>query len=226
MIILDMTPQEVQTIINGCKHLGNGCFGLVVKLDEDTLFKFNYKDFFDCFEQKDRKVQLDKLGDITREIEIRKDIAQILYNGEPTKIQHIKKMIARQDKVKLSTLTQGLVYSNGFCIGYILKNHKNMKDLYPYMVSRALVLTQEEKEHIMKQIKERLDELFENHIYVLDFSLNNMLYDKQTRTVELIDFEDSLYCLDKRDENFEKEILHKYQKMCSFWLKPQEKEII
>lgn len=226
MIILDMTPQEVQTIINGCKHLGNGCFGLVVKLDEDTLFKFNYKDFFDCFEQKDRKVQLDKLGDITREIEIRKDIAQILYNGEPTRIEHIKKMIARQDKVKLSTLTQGLVYSNGFCIGYILKNHKNMKDLYPYMVSRALVLTQEEKEHIMKQIKERLDELFENHIYVLDFSLNNMLYDKQTRTVELIDFEDSLYCLDKRDENFEKEILHKYQKMCSFWLKPQEKEII
>ncbi len=221
-----MTPQEVQTIINGCKHLGNGCFGLVVKLDEDTLFKFNYKDFFDCFEQKDRKVQLDKLGDITREIEIRKDIAQILYNGEPTRIEHIKKMIARQDKVKLSTLTQGLVYSNGFCVGYILKNHKNMQDLYPYMVSRALVLTQEEKEHIMKQIKERLDELFENHIYVLDFSLNNMLYDKQTRTVELIDFEDSLYCLDKRDENFEKEILHKYQKMCSFWLKPQEKEII
>lgn len=224
MIILEMTPSEVQTIINGCKHLGNGCFGLVVKLDEDTLFKFNYKDFFDCFEVKDRKVQLDKLGDISKEIEIRKEIADMLYGGEPTRIEHIKKMIARQDNVKLTTLTQGLVYSNGFCVGYVLKNHKNHKELYPYMVSRALVLSQEEKEHIIKQIKTRLDELFENHIYILDFSLNNMLYDPKTRTVEIIDFEDSLYCLDKRDEAFEKEILNKFNKMSSFWLKPQEKE--
>ena len=225
MIILEMTPQEVQTIINGCKHLGNGCFGLVVKLDDDTLFKFNYKDFFDCFEMKDRKVQLNKLGDISREIEIRKEIAQMLYDGDSTRVEHIKKMIARQDKIKLSTLTQGFVYCNGFCIGYVLKNHKNLKELYPYMVSRTLVLSQEEKEHIIQQIKERLDELLANYIYVLDFSLNNMLYDPKTRTVELIDFEDSLYCLDKRDEAFEKEILQKFNKMSSFWLKPPAKEL-
>ena len=111
--------------------IGNGSYGLVVKLNDEYLFKFKYKDFIDAFGVDNNGINLQKLGDITKIIKDRKQINQIVYGGiETTIVKMIKLAMTKQKNLKHTTLTQGLVYVDDFCVGYILKNHKNMISLY------------------------------------------------------------------------------------------------
>ena len=52
MKILNITPKELSHILKYKKEIGHGSYGIIVKLNNDELFKFNYKDFVNDFWKK------------------------------------------------------------------------------------------------------------------------------------------------------------------------------
>lgn len=206
---LNLSATELSNIINNNEFIGNGSYGLVVKLNDDFLLKFNYKDFINEFEINNNKVNLQKLGDITNRIEDIKQINKIVYKDtETARIKMIKLAMKKQESLKHTTLTQGLVYINDLCIGYILKNHNNMQTLYQYQEENNI--SSDEIEIILNKIKVSMDKMIKNYIYLDDFTTHNILYNPETQQLELIDFEDSLSCYTRRNASSEKEMLERF----------------
>ncbi len=212
MKTLNLSSVELSNIINNNEYIGNGSCGLVVKLNDDFLLKFNYKDFINEFEINNNKVNLQKLGDITNRIEDIKQINKIVYKDtETARIKMIKLAMNKQENLKHTTLTQGLVYVDDFCVGYILKNHKNMTPLYQYQKENNI--SSAEIEIILNKIKTSMDEMIKNYIYLDDFTTHNILYNPETQQLELIDFEDSLSCYTRRNASSENEMLERFNKI-------------
>ena len=69
------------------------------------------------------------------------------------------------------------------------------------------------REKILSKIKERLEELLENHIYLYDFTVRNILYNPLNDNVEIVDFEDSLCYEEERDIKRENRMIEKYKEI-------------
>lgn len=212
MKIINLSPIELSNIINNNEYIGNGSYGLVVKLNDEYLFKFNYKDFIDAFCIDNNRFNLNKLGDISEIIEVNKRINQIVYgDAEKTIVKMIKLAMSKQENLKHTTLTQGLVYVDDFCVGYILKNHKNMITLYQYQKEKDIPSA--EIAVILDKIKISINEMIKNYIYLSDFTTHNILYNPETQQIEVIDFEDSLTCYTRRNALSEKTMLEKFDRI-------------
>ncbi len=192
MKTLNLTPTELAYIVNNYEFVGRGPHGIVVKLNDDYLLKFKYKDFVDTFDTDD------KLGDISNIIKIRKSANLATYNStESNRVKMIKHAIEKQQFVNHSTLTQGLVYVDDFCVGYVLKYHKNMVSLHKFLHNANL--SDFDKNVIFYKVKTSVDELMKNYIYLSDLSTNNILINPKTKQLEIINFEDSLTCYDEEN---------------------------
>lgn len=225
MKTLNLTSTKLSNIINNNEFIGNGSRGLVVKLDDNYLLKFDYKKFINEFDTDNNKFNLHKLGDITNRIENIKQVNQIIYKDiETTKIKMIKLAMGKQEKLKYTTLTQGLVYVNDLCIGYILKYHKNMLNLYQYQKENNICPT--ETEIILDKIKISMKEMIKNYIYLSDFTTHNILYNPETKQIEIIDFEDSLTCYTRRSALDEKTMLEEFDRICQSFSKNKDNEKI
>ena len=212
MKTLKLSATELSNIINNNEYIGNGSNGLVVKLNDNYLFKFNYKDFIDAFIKDNNQIILNKLGDISKIIENRKKLNLLIYNDiDSDRVKMIKLAITKQDKLKHTTLTQGLVYVNDFCVGYILKNHNNLRTLFEYQKENKI--PQSETQIIIDKIKVAMEEMIKNHICIRDFTTHNILYSPETKQLEIIDLEDSLTCYTYRDEYSEKLMLDRFDKI-------------
>ena len=157
--ILEMSTDELIDIVANNEIIVQGSYGILYKLDEDTIFKFSYKDFIDAFELKNNRYNTRKIGDISKIIDMRKEIDLILGNKENPRIDNIRRMIMRQGEIKLTTLTQGFVRINDYCVGYLLHYHKDMVILFDYYKDKNIDKSKREK--ILSKIKERLEELLE-----------------------------------------------------------------
>lgn len=221
MKILTLSPKKLSNIINNSKYIGHGSNGLVVKLDENTLLKFKYKEFIDCFNHDDHSIHLDKLNDISKEVDLRKEINQFLYKDNNSNATiFVKLLIAKQPYIKYSTLTQGLVYVNGYCVGYLLQYHKNMVNLFEY--NNKNDITVDERKIILKNIYKAMQELTKNGIYLRDFSTRNILYNPSTREIQIIDFEDSLICLKSKNRLYMQEMKDNFVKISKFLSKEKD----
>lgn len=197
---ISLRVDELQTICAKNKIIGQGSYGIVYKLDDDTLFKFNYKDFIDCFDVKGNKFDTRCLGDISSEIKDKKEIERIVYKGkERYDIQAIRKATNKQSQIKLTTLTQGLVFCDNYCVGYLLHNHKNMVNLYDFVLKVGLKDLDAQK--VSDGINNAVTELMQNNIYHYDFTTRNILINPETNDIQIIDFEDQLRVYDAPDEN-------------------------
>ena len=213
--ILEMSTDELIDIVANNEIIGQGSYGILYKLDEDTIFKFSYKDFIDAFELKNNRYNTRKIGDISKIIDMRKEIDLILGNKENPRIDNIRRMIMRQGEIKLTTLTQGFVRINDYCVGYLLHYHKDMVNLFDYYKDKNIDKSKREK--ILSKIKERLEELLENHIYLYDFTVRNILYNPINDNVEIVDFEDSLCYEEERDIKRENTMIEKYKEIVSWF---------
>ena len=92
MKILNLTPDELSDILKNNKLIGHGSNGLILKLNNEELFKFNYKDFIDdFFVSENNSIDFKKIGDISKTIELRKKVNKSLYNDtESDRIKMIK----------------------------------------------------------------------------------------------------------------------------------------
>lgn len=223
MKIIRLTVEELINIINNNEYIGMGSYGLVVKFNSDYLFKFNYKEFIECFKTDGNKISLvlENPAKIFKEIEIRKNINKFM-NGkqEPLRVQNIKMLMAKQKYVTRTIFTQGLVYINDYCVGYLLKHHKNMINLFDYIKNNSVSI--KEQQAILSNIKMAMLELLDNGIYLNDFTMRNMMYNPQTKEVQFIDFEDSLSCYPTKDKFSEELMLEKYERITKSFSKEEE----
>ena len=225
MKTLNLSSTELSNIINNNEFIGNGSYGLVVKLNDEYLFKFNYKDFIDAFGVDNNRVNLHKLGDITKIIADRKEVNQIVYGDtEKTQVKMIKLAMTKQKKLQHTTLTQGLVYVDDFCVGYILKNHKNMIPLYQYQKENDI--SSAEIAVILDKIKTSMTEMIKNSIYLSDFTTHNILYNPETQQIEIIDFEDSLTCYTRRNALSEKTMIDRFDRITQSFNPDKEHSIL
>lgn len=221
--MLNLSSKELSNIINNNERIGNGSYGLIVKLNDEYLFKFNYKDFIDAFCMDNNRFDLNKLGDISEIIEDKKRINQIVYGDtETAMIKMIKLAMSKQKNLKHTTLTQGLVYVDDFCVGYILKNHNDMITLYQYQKENDI--SPAEISVILGKIKISMNEMIKNHIYLKDFTTRNILYNPKTQQIEIIDFEDSLTCCTRRNALSEKTVLEEFDRIVQSFAQNKDNE--
>lgn len=196
---IHLEVDDLQSICAQNDVCGQGSYGIVYKLDDKTLFKFNYKDFIECFPMKNNKFDTRCLSDISDTIDNRKKIESIVYKDkERSIIENIRRASKQQRKMKYNTLTKGLVYCNDYCVGYLLHNHKDMVSLYNYVIQNGL--TDAEKEIVLKGIQNSVQELMQHNIYHYDLTTRNILLNPQTKEIQIIDFEDQIQVDDSPDK--------------------------
>ena len=147
---IDLTSKDIMDIFSNNERVGMGSNGIVFKYDDDSLFKFKYKEFIDCFPVVDGSFDFSSIADISEEVKSRKSVQNILTRGEePMADLEIKSLMSKQRWLRKSTMPQGMVYVDGYCVGYILKHHKNMVNLYRTE---------------MEEIREKLSLILDKHI--------------------------------------------------------------
>lgn len=201
MKTINITPEELSKIVENNKVIGQGSFGIVYQLDEDTLFKFRYINFLNDFEVVNGELDLRKLGDVSKTIETGARADREKGREADYMSKEIEHANAKQGKIRHTTLTQALVKVNGGLVGYALKYHKNMVNLFDYLCDNQLTLAQSKK--VGKNIFTAVEELLENAIYLRDLSVRNIMVNPKTLKIEIIDLEDSLASTDVVDSERE-----------------------
>ena len=215
---LELTDDELKSIVANNKILGKGSYGIVYKLNDCMLFKFKYKDFIDSFDVKDGIINTRRLLHIEKKIETLKKIEHDMKSvlGESVDSdREVKKLIALKDKLRLTKLTQGLVYVNGYCVGYLLTNHKNMVNLFEFLENNTIEIS--DKETIMRNIENAVKELCDNNIFMRDLTTRNILVNPKTNEIQVIDFED--VCTSVREDRplyLVKEMAHQLKEIKNY----------
>ena len=157
---LDIDAEKLLDIINNNEIVGRGFYGIVYKLNDEELFKFQYKDF-----SRDFSVEAGKWLDISSTIRTIKTTNKILRDvchiENPN--EGIEALIALQDKIKLTKLTKGLVFVDDVCVGYLLHYHKNMVNILDYCKTNTI--SDNSRKQITENIKKAAKELFDNGIF-------------------------------------------------------------
>lgn len=190
---LNLSVSQLIKIVAENEIIGQGCYGIIYKLNDEMLFKFKYKDFIEDFEEdieeEGRTINIRKLKDISERIEDWKEIYKEIYSDGEDPDEKTKKLIKLQDKIRLTKLTQGLVYVSGLCVGYLLHYHKNMVCLHNFLENNEISI--EDKKIIFQNIENAVKELCDNKIYMDDLNAGNILINPENNSIQLIDFEDA-----------------------------------
>lgn len=125
-----------------------------------------------------------------------KELFEALEYSHPERVNYVINAINKQDKVKHTNLPLGLVLVDGVCVGYVLKNNKNMVNLYTYMEENELPSNL--KETILENINIATNELIENGIFHNDLTLRNVMADLKTGEIQIIDTDD-ITCLTENE---------------------------
>ena len=195
-----LTPEQLVNILANNEYVGRGTSGMIIKLDDNNLLKFKYKDFISVLNYKDGKFSITNVNGLIRVLSLHKNVIDIMSkDGIFSEIDFIEELIAKQPNIKKTSLTQGIVYCNGCMIGYLLKYHKNMVNLYDYLKENDI--KNKEKKIILSNIKDAMVELIKNGIYLKDFTMHNVMFDPKTQDVQIIDFEDAASLREPNDKN-------------------------
>ena len=185
-----LTPEQLVDILANNEYVGRGTTSIIIKLDENNLLKFCYKDFISVLHKKNNKFNITNVNDLIRVLSLHKNVMEIMkQNGIVRQIDLIEELVGKQPDVKKTSLTQGVVLCNGCMVGYLLKYHKNMVNLYDYLKDNEL--KNKEKKIVLANIEDAMLELIENGIYLKDFTTHNIMYNPKTQDVQIIDFEDA-----------------------------------
>lgn len=186
---LDLSQTELIKIVKENQLIGKGSYGLIFKLNEETLFKFKYKDFIDDFKVKNNSIQIRELQDISKTLNRIKETNKNMQKfGFANQDEEIKKLINAQNNIKRTILTQGIVFVDDVCVGYLLCNHKNMVNLFDYLEKNKA--SEEDRNQIFKNIKNAVEELNKNNIFMRDLTTKNVMLNPKTKDIQIIDFED------------------------------------
>jgi serine/threonine protein kinase len=205
MEIINLTSNAVQNIASNSEIIGQGSNGILYNIDNEILFKFNYKKFIDCFSLDGNSVNIRKLNDITETVQKWKEVDFIL-NGEADSlyVKNLKSLIDKQKNIQMTHLPKGLVYVDGFCVGTIIQYHKDYVNLFEHLKNNDL--SEECVSLVSKNLSLATEELIKNNVYHRDFTLRNVMYNPNTNDVQIIDFEDAVSSLSEQDKGYEQSV--------------------
>ncbi|MDD4110517.1 MAG: hypothetical protein PHS54_03070 [Clostridia bacterium] len=201
---LRLTSEQLCRIVNNYEKIGRGSYGKVIKLTDNYLFKLNYQVFFRYFQ----------FGNNCNSVLVNPNI-RILKQTYPNSIvENVKNIIDKQKNINLTKLPVGLVFVDDFCVGYILKYHKNMLNLEKYLNEYEKSINRKDINQIITNLKESVNELLQNSIYQFDIGLKNILVNPKTKEVQMIDFEDEYTeSYASRNSNFESKINYRLKSL-------------
>lgn len=183
---LRLTSDQLCRIINTYEKIGKGCYGIIFKITENCLLKFDYNGLSSFCPNITQKESIN-IADIKNYITLSKKTPSTKAINQNEKIKYL---IEKQKKVNLTKLPIGFVYVDGICVGWILKYHKDMISLKNYLKEKEYI-NKTNLVKIISNIQASMHELIKNHIYQFDIQCGNIMINTKTNKVQLIDFEDT-----------------------------------
>jgi len=177
---INLSREEIKNILALNRipsNMRKGSFGLTCSYNRDVALKFDLsllKNYSEINENSIKSMWCNK-GEIF--------------------VPQIERLARLQDKIKLSSLPQGVAYCEGIPVAIILKYFENHNNL--------LTLPCENNDdflYVLFQINDIVDELCQNYIYQTDIKEDNFLYSRVDYKAQAIDLDGILLKL-STDEN-------------------------
>lgn len=153
--------------------IGQGTYGLVKKIDDNTLLKIYYKKIYNTYKSLNEQT-LDK------EISNNKEIADFIRNPVHEELRR-KKLL----KLYELSLINGIVLYEDYEIGVLLTYYKDYEELTDSFQKLSL----NEKKETLSKIKIELENLMKNNIYPHDLKESNIMINLNNLDIKLIDLD-------------------------------------
>lgn len=198
----------MQLLKNKDITIGQGTYGLIKKVDDNTLLKIYYKKIYNTYKSLNEET-LDK------EISNNKEIEEIVKSQELVELR-------RQHLLKLYELSliKGIVLYENYEIGVLLTYYKDYEEL----TDSFQKLSVSEKKETLSKIKIELENLMKNNIYPHDLKESNIMINLNNLDIKIIDldgdetrYEDIEYVL--QYPYIKNECIIRYNQMCKRLLK-------
>ena len=182
MKIIEITKEQIIDYLSDKEIIiGQGAYGILYKYNDTTLIKLYYKHYINTYFTLDSKIFDEEIEDNLNAIKILKQFGIKHID----KIEELKKIHSILQLTDCYDLIKGVVTYKNYPVGVLLeyyKDYKTLGDVYFY-------LSIKEKITVLEKIKSLIESLMENNIYLGDIKENNIMVNKDTLEVKLIDLD-------------------------------------
>ena len=208
---INLKKEDLKQFITSLEYLKHGGNGIIYKYNETEILKLFYYSYFKNYDS----ITIDKvIEDIIAKTET-ENITKILFPNYINSKRKLYNLVTRLNNTSSNDLFRGLVLTDNHVIGTILNHYQNYfsyQELYKKF-------SFEENVYIMNKLIKLIEELLANGIYPTDLKLENVMINKDTLDVKLIDLDDNttmltdirsdyyMYQVAKRTANIRKKII-------------------
>lgn len=181
MKTIELSNQEIITFLKSGLVIKNGQFGLIIEINEHTVFKFYYKSLYEIYQNPSKSI-------LEQEIDTLIEIEQFLMktsSHKETKLNRMFRNFKRFEGTKSENLIQGIAVYKNYPIGIFMRNYKE----YEKLTDIYGKLDKKDKEKILLKIDELLLELEGHGVYPRDLKEDNVLVKEEDLDVVLIDLD-------------------------------------
>lgn len=182
MEIVEITKEQAIDYLSDKENIiGQGTYGILYKYNDTTLIKLYYKDYIYTYFTLDSKI-------FEKEIEANLNVIKSLKElgiKHNNKLEKLKKLHCILQLTDCYNLIKGVVTYKNYPVGVLLeyyKDYQTLKEIFFY-------LSIKEKITVLEKIKSLIESLMENNIYLEDIKENNIMVNKNTLDVKLIDLD-------------------------------------
>lgn len=182
MKIIKITKEEIINYLSDKENIkGQGTYGILYKYNDTTLIKLYYKDYINTYFTLDSNI-------FEKEIEANLNVIETFKQlgiKHSDKLEELKKLHSTLQLTDCYDLIKGVVTYKNYPVGVLLEYYKDymtLKDIFFYLSTK-------EKTIVLEKIKTLIENLMENNIYLGDIKENNIMVNKETLEVKLIDLD-------------------------------------
>lgn len=187
----------------------SGSYGKIIEINDKELLKTYYR----LFKLNTNTCTKEDLEKSINEIKTLKTNGTMSYRRILADKQRIETLIKILNNTSSKDLIKDYLIYKDLVVSLILTNYKDY-ETYENLIINNNLSKQEHKE-ILKLIKEKVNELVNNRLYPLDLKFDNIMVNKETLDVKLIDLDDlgTIYLDDTHIKNYQKSVKFKLDNM-------------
>lgn len=198
-----LEKEKLKDFIIKLEYLKHGGNGIIYKLTDDELVKLFYHNYF-----KDYDISI--INKTIEDIVIKVDnehTRKILFPNYITQTTKLKQLITRLDNTSSNDLYKGIIKIDDTIIGTILnyyKDYSSYQDIHSKLSPRHNI-------YLLNKLRHLVEELLNNGIYPTDLKLDNIMINKDTLDVKLIDLDDNTTVLtDIKEDCYRYEVARRF----------------
>ncbi len=162
--------------------IGQGCYGIVSKYNNNTLIKLYYKDFIETYISKD-------INELDKEVNTRIDILNMInYNSKhkdnDKECDELSKK--KEHLLEKNGFLKGIVLYRGLKVGVLINYYKDYIGLKEVFYTLKI----NEQTALLNGIKEQIMKLNNLNLYPMDLKEDNILVNPKTLNIAFIDLDD------------------------------------